>query len=207
MTDHKPALAALVAQVLDRRYPKQPFEGSEKEDWLRSAMEGDPIVLLEAAWEWREQHREGGFRPYPGQLRREICDGWVRDRTPYLSLDRAITRVKTNEPIEGLDLLIARMGKAYFDEALQGPVTVTHRQLWEQACYEHRVYAFAKKRMEYRGTPPWNPGESKGLGLPNGASFRAALGTPATREESPMLSLGSTLAQSKRLGGAPEAKP
>jgi hypothetical protein len=63
MTDHKPALAALVAQVLDRRYPKQPFEGSEKEDWLRSAMEGDPIVLLEAAWEWREQHREGGFRP------------------------------------------------------------------------------------------------------------------------------------------------
>lgn len=204
MTDHKPALAALVAQVLDRRYPQQPFEGSQKEDWLRSAMEGDPIVLLEAAWEWREQHREGGFRPYPGQLRREICDAWCRDRTPFLPLERAIARVTTNDPLDGLDLLIARMGKQYFDEAVKGPITVTHRTLWEQACWEHRIYAYAKKRMEYRGTAPWNPSEAKGLGLPNGASVRAALGTPATREESPRFRLMENLAQTKRLERTPE---
>jgi len=201
MTQDKPALAALVVQVLTRRYPKQPMGEGEREDWLRAAMEGDPLVYLEAAWEWYAEHAEGKFRPYPGQLRREVSDKWAPDQRPYLSLAAAV-RASGEEPqAEGLAILIGRMGSWSWDGAVEGPITPSLEREWLRANHEHRVWAFARDRMMRRGTPPWNPTESKGIAIPSGAHFHEALCQPARRGDVPRLGIGEALAGAKRLGG------
>lgn len=201
LTD-KQALAALIVQVFARRYPKQPMAEGEREDWIRAAMEGDPVVYLEAAWEWYAAHAEGKFRPYPGQLRREVSDKWVPDQRPYLSLAAAIRAFEENSGLKGLAILIERMGRWSWDEAGKGPITPSLEREWERANHDHRVWAFARDRMLRRGTAPWNPSEAKGIGLPSGAHFRDALCLPAKRVDVPRLGVVDALAESKRIGGA-----
>jgi len=198
-SDDKKALAALAVQVIGRRYPRQPMEAGEKEDWLRSAIEGDPVVLLEAAWEWWGQHAEGKFRPSPGQLLREVADKWCPDRKPYLPLRVAVKRFRDGEVTDGLRILIKRMGEGVFREAVDGAITPSLERAWEQANHQHRVWAFAKDRMVRRDTPSWNPSEAKGIGLSSGGHLRDALCVPAARGDVPRLGAGEDLAGRKRI--------
>lgn len=191
MTDHKQALAGLFAQALKRRYPSQEQGEAQREDYIRAAMEGDPVVYLEAAWDWWRNSPEGRFLPSPGQLIRWAKDTWDFEREPYCSLERAL-----EGDIPGVEALIARFGEDMTKEAREA-IKPSHLRAWRVANLEHRLYICAKRRMERRGAPAWNPSEVKGLNLPAYGEVAAALGTPAQRSET--LRLGDGLADRKRL--------
>jgi hypothetical protein len=193
MTDHKQALAGLFAQALKRRYPSQEQGEAQREDYIRAAMEGDPVVYLEAAWDWWRNSPEGRFLPSPGQLIRWAKDTWDFEREPYCSLERAL-----EGDIPGVEVLIARMGADLAKEAKEA-IKPSHERAWLRANLDHRLYICAKSRMQLRGTPPYNPSETKGLNLPEWRLVAVALGTPAARQEGLLLGEAQDLAQQKRL--------
>lgn len=195
MTDQKPQLAALFAKVMTTRYQGQVQGQVQKEDFIRAAMEGDPVVYLEAAWSWWRDHEQGRFMPSPGQLRRLAQETWKYERTNYCTLRQAL-----DKPPGGVEAIVARMGRDLFDDARK-TIKPSHEEAWHQANLEHRLYIEAKRRMERRGAPPFNPSEAKGLSLPAWSQVAAALGTPAVRTDTGALLEASDLANAKRIGG------
>lgn len=189
------ALAGLLAQVVERRYPGQPFGEAQREDWIRAALEGDPVVLLEAAWEWWTDHVEGRFQPSPGRLKL-LAKGWPVETRPYVHLSNALDVVASGKTSDGLAALIARMGQGLFDEAKSG-ILPSHERAWIDANLDHRRYVWAKERMERRGTPPYNPSEAKGLGLPEWPRVAQALAQPSTHAGRVALGVAHDLATRK----------
>ena len=158
----KPVLAALFAQVMKRRYETQDFSEGNREDYVRVAMEGDPVVFLEAAWDWFRKGAKN-FRPSPGELN-EIAKGWVSEDKPYVQLHRAIELAAGGSTDEGLHALIGRFGQNRFAAAAENMMP-SHSLAWIEANREHRAFVYAKTRMLERGSYPWNPAEGKGLAI------------------------------------------
>ncbi len=189
----KPALAALFSRVMELRYPHQPYTDAMGEDYTRVAMDGDPVVLLEAAWDWFRLGTKN-YRPSPGELR-EIAKGWVPDDKPYVSLHRALELAAGGSTDPGLHALIARLGQNKFASAGEN-LMPSHITAWIEANREHRIFVFAKTRMMDRNAAPWNPAEVKGLAI---AGARDALSLPASKKESTYVSLAEGLADQKRI--------
>ncbi len=196
MTAHqRNALAALLAQVVEKRYPGQPFSEIQREDWIRAALEGDPVVYLEAAWEWWTDHAEGRFQPSPGRLKL-VAKAWPIDSRPYVHLSNALDADAAGKVSPGLEALIGRMGRGLFDEARAG-ILPSHERAWLDANLAHRRYVWAKERMERRGTPSFNPSEAKGLGLPEWGRLAEALAQPSTHAGRVELGVAHDLAARK----------
>jgi hypothetical protein len=174
---------------MESRYGAQQFTPAVREDYVRAAMDTDPVVLLEASWEYWTTGSQG-FRPSPGQLR-EIAQGWVPEQHPYILLRDAVEA----EVSPGLQALINRFGASKFAKAKQQRLP-SHEAAWAAANREHRVFIFAKERMMERDAAPWNKSEAKGLHL-DGA--REALGLPAVKTEHASLALAEGLVNQTRL--------
>lgn len=185
----KPALAALFSRVMELRYPHQPYTEAMGEDYVRVAMDGDPVVLLEAAWDWFRLGTKN-YRPSPGELR-EISEAWVSERHPYIPLEDALKA----DVSPGLQALINRFGKDKWAKAGQ-QVLPSHESAWAEANREHRVFIHAKTRMLDRGSAPFNPSEAKGLHL---GGMREALCVPAAKVEHAASALAEGVAQQKRI--------
>lgn len=189
----KQILAALFAQVMMRRYETQDFSEGNREDYVRVAMEGDPVVYLEAAWDWF-RHGVKNFRPSPGELR-AMTNGWAVEDKPFVTLHRAIELAAGGSTDPGLHALIARFGPAKFAAAGES-LMPSHITAWKEANLEHRVFLVAKGRMLERNAPPWNPSEGKGLAL---EGVRDALSLPAAKAEHITHTLAEGLANTKRI--------
>jgi len=189
-----PTLAGLLATVIESRYPNQPFQAGEREEWLRAALESDPIVLLEAAWEWWTEGTKG-YRPTPGALK-DLAREWPVDPMPYVPIRAALDA----EESPGLTALIERFGRKAFGEVDRTRVLPSEEQKWSKVNMDHRRYVLAKKRMEERSAEPWNPAEIGKLPLSRGLML--ALTSPAVADEGRRDSFNarlSGLADSKRL--------
>ncbi len=185
-------LAALFATVMESRYGAQEFTPATREDYVRAAMDTDPVVLLEAAWQYWTQGTQG-FRPSPGQLR-EIARAWVPSSTPYISLHEALS-VDSKAISPGLLALINRFGPTKFDQA-RTQALPSHERAWDEANKEHRIFMHAKTRMLERSSAPWNKSEAKGLALDG---VRDSLSLPAVKEEFGHTALAEGLANQKRI--------
>ena len=185
-------LAALFATVMESRYGAQEFTPAIREDYVRAAMDTDPVVLLEASWEYWTQGTQG-YRPSPGQLR-EIAKGWVPGSTPYIRIQDAVA-VELGRVSEGLQALINRFGPAKWGKAMQ-QILPSHETAWDEANREHRIFIHAKTRMLERNSAPWNKSEAQGMHL---GGMREALAIPAAKIEHATSALAEGLAASKRL--------
>lgn len=189
----KPALSALFSRVMELRYAHQPYTEAMGEDYTRVAMDGDPVVLLEAAWDWFRLGTKN-YRPSPGELR-EISRGWVGDDKPYVTLHRAVELAAGGSSDPGLNALIARFGQARFAAAAEN-MKPSHFDAWKEVNREHRIFVFAKTRMLERNSAPWNPSEAKGLAL---GGMKEALALPASKIEVHTDRLSAGLADGMRL--------
>lgn len=180
----RPVLAALFATVMESRYGAQEFTPAIREDYVRAAMDTDPVVLLEASWEYWTQGTKG-FRPSPGELR-AISEAWVSERHPYIPLHEAVKA----EVSPGLQALINRFGPVKFAKAKQ-QFLPSHELAWATANREHRIYVFAKERMNDRDSAPFNKSEAQGLHL---GGVREALSLPSKKTENPVSALAEGVA-------------
>jgi hypothetical protein len=197
-------LTALLVEILRRRYPSQPLHPGEREGWIQVAAEYDPLVLLEAAWEWWSKGTQG-FRPSPGHLR-EIARAWIPDARPYVSLELAMRDWGRGLRPAGFVALVGRFGVERF-EALDS-VTEVARSRWADVNLAHRQFVHAKELMKMRKAPAWTKAEMGPIALNQGAM--KALVEPVKSNDlagTAFLDKLAGLANTKRLGGAPEAKP
>jgi hypothetical protein len=193
------SLAALFATVMESRYGAQEFTTATREDYVRAAMDTDPVVLLEAAWEYWTKGTHG-FRPSPGQLR-ELASKWVPPCAPYISLRDAVA-VDSKSISPGLQALINRFGPVKFGQA-RGQVLPSHERAWAEVNGEHRTFCFAKARMIERDNAPWNKSETKGLHL---GGVRDALSIPERKTETSQAVIATGLAQEMCLTSNPRTQ-
>ena len=181
MNQDRESLAQLVTHVMKARYKSQAFEDDDKEAWIRAALEGDPIVLLEAAWSyWTTGDK--GFRPSPGMLR-NVAHSWRIERHPYVTLKVALS---VESPMGGLVALIQRFGPERFEGARKRIRQMPSDEArWLHVNIEHRLFIYAKKLMTERQAPAWNPNEMGSLTV--STSTMVALVSPRITDELPGL--------------------